>query len=426
MLPARGTRYREPFQAPEAEPAVRRLDFAVIPFIMDLTIAMAGLLVNIRAQDLGATPLQLGLIGVAWGLPYALFCPAAGRAADRYHRGAILATGAALYGVTAVLYGVVSTPLKLILSAPIGGVGCALFWPCFETLLHTDNPKETRERVGIFNVGWTLGILAGSAAAGYFYDFVGPRAAFLAIGGAAFTDALYAAWRARGVAPPAKAADSQLETGADPRLPVAFRAGHLRIAWVANFTLWFAGSASSTIFPKLARSLAMSNGLIGLITAAVMAAQSVSFALVSRTSRWHYKLTPIVAMQIVSAAGLAVIGTGTTAIAFAAGMLLMGLGRGMSYSASLYYGLDREAAHGASTGIHEAVIGAAMVAGPLVAGAAADRVSLRTPFWLAAGLILTGVALEARMRQRLPNPRHSDGVGSREMEGGHTNRTGTA
>jgi len=367
---------------------------------MDAAIAMAALCVNLYAQDLDATEFQLGLLGTSWALPYAAACLLTGRAADRFNRTVLLTAGLALTGTSHWLYSVSSTPRHLILAAPLGGLGCAFFWPAFETLLHHPSPKETHTRMAVFNVGWTLGIMVGSGAAGYYYHAVGARWVFRTIALGLYAQSAYLLVRGAedGTAYHA-ASESTPHPGKRPsaRAKSTFRL----IAWTANFAMWFASSGTATVFPKLARSLHISDGRIGLLTALIMVAQVVCFAGLSRTAAWHYRLTPLIIAQVVSIAGVVTIALSSAATPFAAAMVLMGLARGVSYSASLFYGLDEETGRGGNAGIHEAVVGTAYIAGPLASGATAQMASLRTPFWVMAGVTAAAMLAQTAMRMRV-------------------------
>ncbi|MGC8834893.1 MAG: MFS transporter, partial [Armatimonadota bacterium] len=368
--------------------------------------------VNLYAQDLGASKLQLGLLGTAWALPYAFSCLFTGRWADKYDRTILLWAGLWLAALSHSASGLSTRPQHLIAAAPFGGLGCALFWPTFETLLHSDNPEETRVRIGAFNTGWTIGIMGGTAAAGYFYHLAGPRTAFFSIALIAALTGCYVLTRTDWRLKPAGAEHySKSHQNSNKAAPIR-KAGYLRLAWVANFGMWFAGSATNTIFPKLARSLSIPDGRIGLLSSLIMVAQMSVFILLSRSSKWHYRLTPLLAAQAAAVLGVLVIGLGRTSLAFAAGMLLLGISRGKTYSASLFYGLDAETSKGGNTGIHEAIVGAAYIAGPLAAGISAEKVSLRAPFFVTAAVVSLAVMLQIWIWSRMhphspPEPRQT-------------------
>lgn len=367
---------------------------------MDTAIAMAALCVNLYAQDLGATELQLGLLGTSWALPYAIACLFTGRAADRLNRTVLLAAGLVLTGTSHWLYSISTTPAQLILSAPLAGLGCAFFWPAFETLLHHPTSKETHARMAAFNVGWTLGIMIGSGAAGYYYHLVGAKWVFRTLTIALYTQAAYLLLRG---AEDSTAYHALSEPGphTERRASARVRAAFRLVAWTANFTMWFVSSGTATVFPKLARSLHISDGRIGLLSALIMVAQVICFAALSRTSAWHYRLTPLVLAQTASIAGVVTIASSATSAAFAGAMVLIGLGRGVSYSASLYYGLDEESGRGGNAGIHEAVVGTAYIVGPLASGGTAQALSLRAPFWVMAGLTAVAVVVQTATRAKL-------------------------
>jgi MFS family permease len=368
---------------------------------MDFAISGSSLLTNLRALDLHAKSVQLGILGFSWGLPYALFCAYAGKAAGKYDRRIILAASTLLFAVYAFLCSLATQPLHLILAGPIGGIASALFWPAYETILHDNDQEETNRRLSVFNTGWTLGIMSGAALGGYLYQRLGGPVEFLFLAGFVFFDALYIAWSTRhGIAPYAPTSPEEREEGIGT--PIERRRGYMHMAWVANFALWFGGSTTNTIFPKLARSLNITDSMIGVITATVWVGQLVIFYVLSRTDRWHYRFAPMLLLQSVGAVGLLLLGTGSMASIFIMAFLIMGIARGLSYSASLFYSLDTNSPGSGNTGFHETIVGAAYLSAPLVAGFSAAGISLRAPFIIAAGVAVLGLIIQTFLWTRLP------------------------
>lgn len=173
------------------------------------------------------------------------------------------------------------------------------------------------------------------------------------------------------------------------------------------------GAAASQLFPKLARELALADRTIGLLLSLVTVAQGGSFLALARTDRWHYRFRPLLMFQIVSMAGLGFLIASHHWSGFAVGMSLLGLGRGMSYSVSLYYALTASHERGLRTDIHEMLIGAAFVLGPFLGGVVthlqASRLpleaALRGPFELGAVVIAGGLLVEYILwRKTVPPP----------------------
>ena len=99
--------------------------------------------------------------------------------------------------------------------------------------------------------------------------------------------------------------------------------------------------------------------------------------------------------------GLVAVLVGKHTVVFAAAMALIGLGRGMTYTCSLFYGLEATHGGGASTGFHEFLIGVGFVSGPFLSGLAAQHFGLRAPFALCLILLIVAVLVEVTIRLRL-------------------------
>ncbi len=369
---------------------------------MDFSIAGTTLLTNLRAMDLHAQPMQLGILGFAWGFPYAVVCPFAGKAAGRFDRRIILIASTLLYALYAALCTLAKQPLHLILAGPVGGVAAALFWPAYETVLHDRDKEETNRRLSIFNIGWTLGVMSGAALGGAFYERIGGPAEFVFIATILFFDTLYIAWVTRHGIPPYAPIPQEERRKEGEGVAVARRMGYMRMAWIANFAFWFTGATANTIFPKLARSLHITDAMIGLIMASVWVMQLLVFYTLSRTLRWHYRIAPMLFLQSIGVIGILLVAWGGVASVFILAFMLMGVARGLTYSSSLFYSLDTNAAESGNTGLHETIVGAAYLSAPLVAGYSAAGISLRAPFVIAIGLCILGMGLQIILWRQLP------------------------
>jgi MFS family permease len=367
------------------------IDFLVVPFLIDITIAAGAIVINLFAQNLGATPFQLGLLGFAWGVVYSFGALASGRLADRAPRKLLLTLGLLIYGGVVMGYSFCSSVKHLIMLGFLSGLGSAFFWPVFETFLHEeDDPGETNRRMGFFNLGWTIGIISGSASGGYLMA-LGPRLVFRILGGVIFVTLTYLLFRlkrhSRKIAPVSETRANERDK---PPIPLRERLKFLHVAWVANFVIFFSGAATSSMFPKVARVEGIPDGLIGITLSLINVGQGVTFFMLSRTSIWHYRMAPIFTFEGVSLAGMLLLGLGGSRLAYVFGMLLQGLGRGMTYASSLLYGLSATESRGANAGVHEMLVGSAFTFGPFLAGLVAQKIFLKAAFHLAAGVIVLG------------------------------------
>ena len=371
-------------------------DFLAIPYLIDLTIAAGAILINLFAQNLGATPFQLGLLGFSWGIVYSFASFISGRLADRGPRRLFLIFGLLTYGAVMLGYSLSGSVRDLIMLNLLSGLGSAFFWPVFETFLHEEgDPSGTNRRMGFFNIGWTMGIISGSAVGGYLMAF-GPRLVFRLLGGLIFLTLIYLSLRLRGYPAAVRGlavAEGEMKRGKVPDLKVRLK--FLYVAWIANFVLFFSGAATSSMFPKVARVEGIPDGIIGVLLSLINVGQGITFFILSRTSIWHYRMRPIFAFEGVALVGMLLLGFGGERATYALGMLLQGLGRGMTYASSLLYVLSATESRGAKAGVHEMLVGSAFTFGPFLAGLAAQKIALKAAFHLASIVILLGCWLQA-------------------------------
>jgi MFS family permease len=372
---------------------VKRLDFFILPFAMDVAVAMSQIMVNLRALDLGASATEVGLLmGLCWGVAYMLTALATGRLVGRFGAKAMMLVGAAGFGIGTAAYGFALSPWHLLAAAPVAGAGSGIFWPSLQTFLKVDDDDETRIRSGIFNVSWTFGILTGVGVSGHAYSEIGPRGSFwmaATIVAAAF---LVVAWRVR--PGPASNSSSQPDGSVvsieddDPR-----GRAFLRMAWVANFTMWFVGSSAATVFPRLARSLNFSDGAIGEMAAVVWIGQVALFGILATGSWWHFRKAAFIVGLLAGVGAMAMFARGASALVLVAASALLGASRTPSHVGSMHYGLHSGGNRDANMGYHEAILGAGCVLGPVLSGLVADAGGVRAPFVLGAAAIGLTVAL---------------------------------
>lgn len=371
-----------------------RSDFAIIPFAMDAAVAMSQIMVNFRALDLGASATQIGiLMGLCWGVAYMLTALATGRLVGRFGAKSMMLAGAAAFGVGTAAYGFALAPWHLLVAAPLAGAGSGIFWPSLQTYLKVEDNDETRVRSGIFNVSWTCGILTGVAVSGHAYDLIGARGAFWAAGAIVAVVFVFMAVRVRrsnGAPDPVGSDGSGVAIEQDDPRGRAF----LRMAWIANFAMWFVGSSAATVFPRLARSLDYGDGAIGEMAAVVWIGQVALFAILATGSWWHFRKAAFLTGFLAGIAAMALFARGSSAVALVAGSALLGASRTPAHVGSMHYGLHTGGNRDANMGYHEAILGAGCVLGPVLSGMAADAGGVRAPFALGgAALIVTFVVI---------------------------------
>ncbi len=364
----------------------------LLGFAMDACAGLAGLGVPLLAMSIGADYGDLGAIGATGSLAYSLGCFFNGPLADRigYRRMMTLCSlGTALVFCA---YLAVGQLWHLFVIAGANGLLNSGFWPPLQAWLGRGKGRRPLlQAVGRFNVAWSLGFLVGPALAGTLY----PQGVAYVFGVGAALAALLPLGlllvRLREPAPEEIQAETATLAAARLFLP---------IAWVANFSTFFANGTIRALFPKFATDLGMTPGLLGWLIALIGLTQTTAFLLISRTDRWQFRLGPLAGIQLLAAAGLCLLTFGQSPATFALGLLIQGILVAATFTASIFYSLHSESPGGRRTGIHEGIVGSGFLVGPLAGGLLAEHIGPRAPYLLASAVILAAVLLQVFMLRR--------------------------
>jgi MFS transporter, Spinster family, sphingosine-1-phosphate transporter len=122
---------------------------------------------------------QVGLLGSAFLLVYAVAAVPFGYWADRGVRKTVVAAGVAIWSLATLFTGFARSFPQLFVSRAVLGIGEAGYYPAGTSLLSDYFPKEQRGRtMSIWGAGSTFGIAVGFAGGGYIAEKFGWRSAF--------------------------------------------------------------------------------------------------------------------------------------------------------------------------------------------------------------------------------------------------------
>jgi hypothetical protein len=345
---------------------------------------------------------NLALAG-AMGATYAGAARLAGRLAHGRAARGVLSASLLLCTAAMLLPMIFPTSVGALWAGALVAVGAsAATWPVVESYLTAGrHGAEMRSAIGKFNVTWT----PATALPLLLLPFVtrlGPSGGFAVAAGATAV-----AWlAARGL--PAYPAPHEPEAAR-----AAVGAEYPSLLRSASWLLPFSYVISGTLAPVLPQRLAAVG--IGLpassfVASAWMAMRFVVLLAMWRTHFWHGRWGTLAAASAALGGGLALVLLARTAPVLVAGLLVYGVGMGLTYYASLYYAMS--VGHGAveAGGAFEALIGLGYCVGPLlgIAGHAvagpsrAGRATVALT-WMLAALAARGVVrpyLAARQARR--------------------------
>ncbi len=356
-------------------------------FVMDMANGCAMLAVQFAGVALGASPGLLGLLGAVGGGTYTLSCLGSGRVADWFgpRRTTRLAT-AMMIVIWLALAAASRIELLLGLVVASGVIG-ALFWPSlmvWVAALSSGQARGLGRALGLFNISWSAGLLAGAVVAGALWDWVGPGSFYFSVAAGIIILVLLQ------LTPGGASRGGERTPDRPTALPRPALGRRLRIAGrVGVFASFFSTAMIRALFPKVGDTLDYSSALVGWAAGMPYLSAMIIFALARTTDRWQYRPWKLWLAAPAGIVGMVLATSAQKPWQFLLGFSLVGVCGGISYLSSQFYGLHQPAQRrGASMRHHEAAVGAGAVAGPLLGGLVADYTGwLPAAFGLAVGVM---------------------------------------
>ena len=371
--------------------------FFLLPFLMEVGLILALFATPLLAIRLGASVLQLGVMGSLVALCYTVGTVFLGHLADKVAKRKMLwfACGSFVL-VVAITPHIGSVWAVTVLYAFSGGISMAFFWPCLEVwIAEGKSGSVLLKAVGSFNVAWGLGSLVAPFIAGFLYQIHYRIPFYLA----ALIALVIPVGLLRGITPSqgylADAGNSSQNNKQADLYELNNDEVFLRIAWVANFVSWFILANIRNLFPKLAFAIGFSTQTLGILITLMALSQVVAFFILPKINNWHYRLSPLLWSQGMGIAGMTVLFFCSKFEVLALAMLAVGGLGGITYTSSIFYSLHRERNRGTMSGFHEAVLGGGALVGPLLGGIAGKFFGLRAPYLLCLLLLLGAMIFES-------------------------------
>ena len=129
--------------------------------------------------EFSLTDAEVGLLGTAFLLVYAVAALPFGFWADRGVRRTVIGVGVTIWSLATLFSGFARNYAQLFISRAVLGIGEASYYPAGTSLMSDYFPKEQRGRVmSLWGAGSTIGIAVGFAGGGYVAEHFGWRNAF--------------------------------------------------------------------------------------------------------------------------------------------------------------------------------------------------------------------------------------------------------
>jgi MFS family permease len=225
--------------------------------------------------EFGLTDAEVGLLGTAFLLVYAVAALPFGFWADRGIRRTVIGVGVTIWSLATLFSGFARNYAQLFASRAVLGIGEASYYPAGTSLMSDYFPREQRGRVmSLWGAGSTIGIAVGFAGGGYVADRFGWRNAFFfaAVPGLLF--ALLAFTMREPLRGSAEAVGKTVKRTAEANLATflnLMRIPTLRAAILAQTVLYFVLASNAFWLPSvLQRRFDMTTSSAGLLAGVVL------------------------------------------------------------------------------------------------------------------------------------------------------------
>jgi hypothetical protein len=357
----------------------------------------------VTARQYQFSPTGNLLLAAVMGAVYAVTAAGAGRLVRRLSARssprALLTAALAIWTIAALAPLAAPHAVAVLWGgALLGAVASAVTWPIVESYLSAGrHGARMRTAIGWFNVTWTpataLGLLLMPLV-----TQIGTLSA-LALSAAGSLVALVATFKLP--ARPGAHESDEAQAAVGREYPFLFRA----VSWLLPMSYLLCAAMSPLLPHRLA---AVSGGAAtGGVAALWMVARFFTLLVMWRTGFWHGRWGTLVLAAGALAAGLATVMLAPSVGLLAVGLVVFGVGMGLTYYAALYYSLAVGRAAVDAGGTFEALIGFGYFAGPLLglggrAIAAPDHAAFATVMlaWLVAGACSLGALGRYRAARR--------------------------
>ena len=354
-------------------------------FTAALSISLWTPLLPVYAQKLGATYLDIGVIGAAGGAPYMILPFIVGSLSDRYGRKRFYYTGLALTAATSALFVITNNVQQVTLVRAFSGIAYSFIWPSAEALISDLTTLAERTRnLGYFTFSWALGMLVAPPIGGRIVQTASFTTLFLTslvVGIAATIFAVYGLKTFGEAGTQNKTSRSKANT-MTILLPVFLVAVALSAALGVVFN----------ILPAHLNNLGIDPFQIGVIFAALGLTRALTFSQTSHATRIGENLSMMIGLVIL-AVSLFATSTATMFTEIIIVVVFLGVGMGIlgPLSISVTSKIASEEKTGAAIGATESFFGLGFALGPLIGGVAAENLGATTPY------IITAIATVACM-----------------------------
>ena len=342
-----------------------------------------------------ATPSQVGYFTALWSLSYIIGCifvrPLFSKVLPRF-----LMTVSSLLMCLFVLLILFTKVFELaFVYYALNGIAASFFWPPIIGWFSRDiEGAKLGKTMSYFNFSWNAGLILGPFLAGTL-SAVHSKLPLYAGGLFYFmTGTLIAA--ASLLLPKIKR-DRRRVASVDEQTSKVDSSTILRFpAWIGMFIAFGLSGVVMNIFPVFAlEELFLKKEIIGVLMQSRNYIAVIVFILLGHSVFWHFKISLILACQVVLACLFFSMNFISSPLVFAVYISLIGGIRAYSYSSSLFHAISGSINREGRISVHEVLLNSGLIFGSSMGGLIYQNFSMTVVFFFCASIAMLGALLQA-------------------------------
>ncbi|HUV33699.1 MAG TPA: MFS transporter, partial [Candidatus Desulfaltia sp.] len=338
-----------------------RVLYATI-FLSATGLGTTTFLLPVYAASIGASYVDLGLLGAVGNIVYTVFTLMTGLLLDRFERLRLYTVYAFMGALILGFFTLADDLPRLVFARALMGVASASFWVSASTLTADISPPERlTQSMGRYNLSWITGFAIGPYLGGLVSSNLGFNTLFLCTASLMVASGLLSQLMLR------------------PRLSLRNRSGseglslapfrRLSAAYLTLLPFTMVLGIYMAIVPGHLSLEGLTASTVGLLVTMTNVARGLTFFNVERFVAWGARRSVALASALL-VSGMLVFSYSTGLAGYASALALYGVAAGIMTPVVLDYIAKRcePGSLGAAMGLHEGVYGVGMFIGPLAGG----------------------------------------------------------
>jgi len=342
-----------------------RVLYATI-FLSATGLGTTTFLLPVYAASIGASYVDLGLLGAVGNIVYTVFTLTTGLLLDRFERLRLYTVYAFMGALILGFFTLADNIPRLVFARALMGVASASFWVSASTLTADISPPERlTQSMGRYNLSWITGFAIGPYLGGLVSSNLGFNTLFLCTASLMVASGLLSQLMLR------------------PRLSLRNRSGseglslapfrRLSAAYLTLLPFTMVLGIYMAIVPGHLSLEGLTASTVGLLITMTNVARGLTFVNVERFVAWGARRSVALASALL-VSGMLVFSYSTGLAGYASALALYGVAAGIMTPVVLDYIAKRcePGSLGAAMGLHEGVYGVGMFIGPIAGGGLAE------------------------------------------------------